>query len=414
MRRCIAAAALATLPMPSVALPRPESESLREGSAEVGRRSADGGEWRRVAGFSATVATGVSFASATEGIVIGGQNGAGAAVWTTHDGGGEFRPAVFESDEPPFFLIDGAIVRDSAVTSGMLSWAWDSQDGGRSFRPSDTPQPINIGPQMVEGFIQDGQPTFVIIGESMFYDGISVSRDGGSSFSAGIDVFADRTVSPINPRYGAFPSASAWYVSGGWWPPSDGGALGDEDYLHLSEHIHLSREGGVVMSQDFFAGKKRKKIDSYTAGIAKSVDGGLTWQTVFEQEGDYYFNQISCFSDDHCLAAASGNGVSRVLVTHDGGRSWRQTMDGFSGTLSAMQVMDDGSGEAWAAGGAPAGLELVAHFWHSRDYGETWELHTLPGGIAFDMSFPPGVSDAGFATVLGLVDSGLVQYRRGE
>ena len=119
-------------------------------------------------------------------------------------------------------------------------------------------------------------------------------------------------------------------------------------------------------------------------------------------------------SDDHCLAAASGNGVSRVLVTHDGGRSWRQTMDGFSGTLSAMQVMDDGSGEAWAAGGAPEGLELVAHFWHSRDFGETWELHTLPGGIAFDMSFPPGVSDAGFATVLGLVDSGLVQYRRGE
>ena len=157
MRRCIAAAALATLPTPSAALPRPESESLLSSDLrEDDGPSAEVGEWSRVAGFSATVATGVSFASPSEGIVIGGQNGVGPAVWATHDGGGEFRPAVFESDEPPFFLIDGAIVRDSAVTSGMLSWAWDSQDGGRSFRPSDTPQPINAGPQMVEGFVQDG------------------------------------------------------------------------------------------------------------------------------------------------------------------------------------------------------------------------------------------------------------------
>ena len=37
-------------------------------------------------------------------------------------------------------------------------------------------------------------------------------------------------------------------------------------------------------------------------------------------------------------------------------------------------------------------------------------LHTLPGGIVFDMSFPN--ADTGYAVMLGLVDSGLAKFTR--
>ena len=92
-------------------------------------------------------------------------------------------------------------------------------------------------------------------------------------------------------------------------------------------------------------------------------------------------------------------------------RSWLPPASGLAALARHGAV---GIGAVAIPSPTPSGAINVAEFWHSRDFGETWELHTLPGGIAFDMSFPPGQSDAGFATVLGLVDSGLVQYRRGE
>jgi photosystem II stability/assembly factor-like uncharacterized protein len=38
---------------------------------------------------------------------------------------------------------------------------------------------------------------------------------------------------------------------------------------------------------------------TYHAAIAKTTDGGKTWNTVFYDEGNFYFNGISCPSENH-------------------------------------------------------------------------------------------------------------------
>lgn len=74
----------------------------------------------------------------------------------------------------------------------------------------------------------------------------------------------------------------------------------------------------------------------------------------------------------------------------------------------AVQCMDDG--EAWAGGGILGFPTFTAHYWHTVDYGETWELHELTGAYAFDLSFPPGSRDVGYSTVLTPALSRLARY----
>jgi hypothetical protein len=147
-----------------------------------------------------------------------------------------------------------------------------------------------------------------------------------ADFRLGIEVFADKTIEVhIGARYGAFPSASAWYVSGGRWP--SGGRAGTPaaaDARHLSEHIYVKTRPAANESAFGFtqasgparvpsferrpvwllsaplqkicravrkrrcargcrrapraarAARCRGTGDPYSAGIAKSEDGGRT------------------------------------------------------------------------------------------------------------------------------------------
>jgi hypothetical protein len=165
---------------------------------------------------------------------------------------------------------------------------------------------------------------FVITGDTILFNGISISRDGGRTFAAGIEVFEDRqTEFNIGARYGAFPTESAWYVSGGRFPTtssrSSGGGTDDKEEeeeeegqeFHISENIHLRKHGDGSNSTTKNNGSSSLRFtpqhegaqeaaadptNPYTAGIAKSEDGGATWRTIFESVDEgYYFNQISCF-----------------------------------------------------------------------------------------------------------------------
>ena len=83
------------------------------------------------------------------------------------------------------------------------------------------------------------------------------------------------------------------------------------------------------------------------------------------------FNQISCFDDDRCVVVAEGGGAARIFTSSNRGDSWTQTLEA-SGSLMAVQCIE-GTGEGWAAGGV-LGLTFVGHYWHTLDFGETWEL----------------------------------------
>lgn len=308
------AAALLTLVTSAVAAP----VVPRADHVVVDKNTA--GQWAVLPEFSASVALGVSFTTPVDGIVIGGENNMGAQVWATSDGGRTTLPAVLDAEAPALMLLDGDAVRDYSVASGVFA-AWSSIDGAQRYRPAEGLG--SIGPaQSVDGFIQGGEILFVITGSTILHNGISVSRDGGRTFAEGVEVFTDRqTDFNIGARYGAFPTEDVWFVSGGRFPSSDG----DDDSgteFHITESIHLNvdllhRNASTnplrftLADEEKGASQERRAQDPlnpFTAGIAKSTDGGVTWRTIFESVAEGSFSLLpgrfslrrDCFVF-HCL-----------------------------------------------------------------------------------------------------------------
>jgi photosystem II stability/assembly factor-like uncharacterized protein len=374
--------------------------------------------WTVAPEFGASVALGLSFSGPQEGIIVGGDNNVGAQVWATDDGGRVTNPATLESGgSPVLMLLAGAAVRESAVASGVFA-AWSSEDSGGTFRPAAGLGAI--GPaQSVDGFFEGGDLKFVITGDTMTHNGVAVSDDGGLTFGAGVEVFEDKTIAArIGARYFAAASPTAWFVSGGRWP-SNSRASTDASVHHLTESIFVKRSPAANETTFGFTqpeeqrGRSLQDDDPFTAGIALSSDGGQSWRTVFESDTlGFYFNQISCWDATRCAVVAEGGGAARILVTRDGGLSWQQTLQA-SGSIMAIQALQGvagAEGEGWAGGGILGFPTFTGHYWHTLDYGETWELNELPGAYAFDLSFPPGQNSLGYSTVLTPAASALARY----
>ena len=118
--------------------------------------------------------------------------------------------------------------------------------------------------------------------------------------------------------------------------------------------------GGITFQER--AGVLTRGVNATETGwfgsIAKTIDGGVTFNTVFQSDlttDYYYFNSISCSSESHCVAVAEGddaiNGGYLVLayVTFDGGLTWENTLTKDvipSGVVSIMgsDWVDDNEG----------------------------------------------------------------------
>ena len=229
-------------------------------------------------------------------MLVGGTNNIGPQVSTTFDGGETFHSAHFDTEDPPFFLVDGAMLRGSSVVSGFIAWAWQSQDQSRVYRPAEAPLPINPGPKYVDSVLYNGMPTFIITGDTGFFNGVSISRDSGLSFEAGINVFEGRSTEwPIWARdFAADPTGETWFVSGGAWSSASSSNDGSDDsYIHFSEQLHLRRDlNGSAPLLEF---RKAPAVPRYTAGMARSDDGGRTWRITYESENLFYFSGMACF-----------------------------------------------------------------------------------------------------------------------
>ena len=142
-------------------------------------------------------------------------------------------------------------------------------------------------------------------------------------------------------------------------------------------------------------------VTEYTGAIAKTTDGGKTWEKVFQQDGSFYFNGIHCATEDHCIAVAEGHHVSNpgsyIYVTKDGGKNWNMTHNDVGGGATLMGARMVSETEGWAAGGFGSTFSLEGRFYHTVDGGSTWTLEKLNGMLAmgidcFDANncFAPG------------------------
>jgi len=349
-------------------------------------------EWKIVTMNFATIAIDIAFISDTVGICAIGDNGSGSTVQATSNGGQNWRSV----PGPTSLLYLGAAAQtssngQSAVVSGTLDTQYSHVKGGWNFSISD----LGLSSQNVDHF-GDGM-SYGVVGSTLSGgQGAAVSTDYGAKFT-----FYNASVLQTIARYGAFPSATTWFVSAGQWPGGEVAGDNNADSSIITRkmtkhlHYHFDKETQKY-SHSWHTGELSGPENDFEwqAQIVKTTDGGKTWSTVFYNHSHYYFNQIDCGSTLVCVAAAESDAQSSagvwLFTTADGGNTWKNTMYLAGNTYSVVAVEFISATEVWA-GGCELGEigPKFAYFWHSTDSGNTWTLvDNVKGVYPIALSFP--------------------------
>jgi photosystem II stability/assembly factor-like uncharacterized protein len=349
-------------------------------------------------GDVASACTGVGASSDTTAFVAAGANGAGAEILKTVDDGKTFNSIAPSGSA--FLLLDaGSNSATSAVINGLFGAQYTSD--GKTFQSSKGGGGQG---QSVEGF---GKNSYGIAGAFGGPSGVAVSTDAGATFTS-FPVSATALDSQHPARYAAYPSETTWYVSAGEWPQNSK-SMSDEKSLlikHLNERVQLRQDRATgdmfyhMLELDELASPNN--ATQYTGAIAKTTDGGKTWENVFQQDGSFYFNGIHCHDEEHCIAVAEGhncaNPGAHIFITHDGGAHWNQTLFDSGGGAGLMGARMTSATEGWAAGGLGSSLSFEGRFWHTMDAGNTWTKEPLKGMLAMGLD----CSDAGHCFAPGI------------
>merc|ERR1712050_348422 len=161
------------------------------------------------------------------------------------------------------------------------------------------------------------------------------------------------------------------------------------------------------------------KNETYTAELWKSSDGGKTWKNLIADKGSFYFNDIHCIDDTHCVAVGEGfandgsaNPGARVYVTSDGETFKELHRESTTGGESLMAAKMLSTTEHWAGGTTKAGgLTAPLLALHSTDGGNTYtnEHGMVVGQMITAMDFIS--NQHGYATTVNALQiSSLLQY----
>merc|ERR1712048_1104355 len=207
-------------------------------------------------------------------------------------------------------------------------------------------------------------------------------------------------------RYVSSPSKDVIYFTAGQWP-SQSKMLGAGQTQHLSEVVRLTN--GVQGKKSFELGltASDESVDGvYTAELWKSADGGATWKNLITDEGNFYFNDVHCADETHCIAVGEGfakdgsaNPGARIYRTEDGENFKLVHTENAKGTESLMSAYMLSPTEHWAGGAtSPGGFLSPALILHSTDAGQTHtnEGSTINGQMITAMDFLS--AEHGYAT----------------
>eukprot|EP01064_Diplonema_japonicum_P022606 TRINITY_DN3257_c0_g1_i1.p1 TRINITY_DN3257_c0_g1~~TRINITY_DN3257_c0_g1_i1.p1 ORF type:complete len:519 (+),score=153.72 TRINITY_DN3257_c0_g1_i1:63-1619(+) len=287
------------------------------------------------------------------------------------------------SPEPAIFLLSIAMQNQFEGVAGGVELGI----GGTyyTFNGKYFNETLEVGVVTTQAIYSLGHRTYAMVGSDNGGMGPAISTDGGITFKGR---WWPKDFSPDAPaRYGAFPSNTTWYITGGMWPqapapPPSAKAGGADDLFELTSRISINKKTGK------YSTRERKTptstgtpppgyMGNYTALISKTTDGGATWEKQYYNTGSYYFNGISCASENLCMAVAEGfqqDGSSapgvHVFKTEDG-KTWNNiyTFGAVTGG-SAVSIEMVSATEAWVAATEQKGASML----HTTDGGKTWDV----------------------------------------
>jgi len=234
-------------------------------------------------------------------------------------------------------------------------------------------------------------------------NGVMISHDQGKSFNF-FNISSLRTWA----RYGAFPSDNVWYVTAGHWPndnsPPSASALAnnevafssgityklDEDknlYPALTRKSSFSAEE-LVPIEGLTYDDEEESVDGvipppgWNAQIVKTIDGGKTWSSQYYNSSYFYFNQITCSTETHCVAVGEsqtrpGKGKPKVPGIHifltTDGQHWDEVFFQAADWMSIFAVTFVTPEVVWACGCDLGSDPITGFWWISRDGGKTWK-----------------------------------------
>lgn len=338
-----------------------------------------------------TEAIGIGFApDARTGYCGVGINGEGSEIWKTTDGGVHWTSLQTGSN---LFLAAAARDSTSAIITGVIDQMYTTNGTGFEASKNDFLSPSQDAAVMPGG-------NFAIAQEGAKSNGVATSKTGAlwTKFDLGVNA----TLFPA--RYGAYPTDTTWYVSAGSFPTSNS----IQGRHQLSETLHYDMNAGKKMFNFRTVGDAvncdEDPTNCFSATIMKTIDGGKSFTTVFQDinnGSNIYPNGIHCHSEKQCVAAFEGD-TCRIMVTLDGGATWKETMHDTDSACSLTYVHMMSESEVWVAGGHLSALDFEGRFWHSTDAGSTWQKEAVKGLYILDLDMVSAT--AGFA--LGLDASG--------
>lgn len=319
----------------------------------------DYGSWVRQDKGSATYMSGITFPDHRNGWAIGAINGIGPSIHNSTDGGRTWAIQSTAMHSLMYLGLD-APDQDNVFISGvqfLYPGMVMSHDGGQTWQTKD-----------MSGFIWSSQfvqavdarhikvPSFwtPLLGAEK--KGITISDDGGRTWSQ------HKWSANTYPRYCHFLDEDRGWMTGGAWP----------DMGKRSSEFRLAQNLPPIPNYPPEA-MPRQRAGRYEAAIAKTTDGGRTWQTVFWDTDRFYLNHIFMIDDLEGWAVGDASYVPFILHTTDG---WNtvQMQTPPAGAYDLMTIDMFNRNEGIAVGFGPRTIDIDMFVLHTSDGGNTWVL----------------------------------------
>ena len=330
------------------------------------------------------------------------------------------------------------------LLSAPFSYAANASDFLRSAMPPGEFMSV------VQGCASSPDGNYVIGADQSNNNQVFVSTNGGKNFSASkFPKHLQPQPGCTFPRYSAIGSEKIWYVTWGDWGSNNSaakrsgpratrdefditqlrkvvrGADGKVRHVRTSGNDLIKQHDDAAAAGEGSASGSGSNFCGNSAMITRTADGGKTWQSVYSSVDKFYFNEITCFSANHCIAVGEGfdlNPGVRILRTTDG-VNWKQVFfmassQAKSWSFFSVEVADAFSGEAWVGGSYTLPDQSgEAVFFHTTDGGLTWARfnHGIPSLMEVtQISFPPNsFGRYGFATAMTqFQDSTILRFDR--